>query len=417
MTNHTMEYCPECGHKMESVPGYVTWCEECNWNIDPDCRPISSLGLVERLNYRMGVKKSQLLLEENLHTERITYPLTWRKALAYLLAGCILAGTFSLPIIAVYWFFYSNSLLLTMLAIVPFLLFIGLMLPSRWRLSGQPLRREEYPGLYRLADDIAAAVQAPPIDEIRMTNSYNAYFTKFGWRRAKIIGIGVPLFSALSLSEKIAILAHETAHHAHKDVTRSWFIVSARRIMASWYDFVYPYCEEGEVLSPISTPFRYAQQLLANLIFILYYGLGITVWDESQRAEYLADRVAGEIAGTDAACSALSKSHFAPVFWLTAEQIARYRFNSDLFGEFRQKMEHVPASEQKRIQRIRDSITVQLDSTHPPTPYRLQSLQHHQVLTPRYVLDSNLKNQLEEEFARLEEISQRYLLNDIRAAL
>ncbi|RJG25221.1 hypothetical protein [Paenibacillus thiaminolyticus] len=74
--------------------------------------------------------------------------------------------------------------------------------------------------------------------------------------------------------------------------------------MASWYEFVLPYCEEGEVLGPISTPIRYARLLLANLIFILYYGLGITVWDESQRAAYFADRVAGEIVGTDAACSA-----------------------------------------------------------------------------------------------------------------
>ncbi|MBG9791391.1 hypothetical protein ABD76_02175 [Paenibacillus dendritiformis] len=250
-----------------------------------------------------------------------------------------------------------------------------------------------------------------------MTNAYNAYFTKFGWRRTKIIGIGIPLFSALTLQEKIAILAHKTAHHAHKDVTRSWFIESARHIMASWYDFVLPYCEEGEVLRPISTPIRYARLQLANLIFILYYGLGITVWDESQRAEYLADRVAGEIAGTDAACSALSKCHFAPVFWLTAERIARYRFASDLFGEFRHKMKHVPASELKRIQRICDSIDVQLDSTHPPTSYRLQSLQYHQVLTPRYVPDSSLRNQLEEEFARLKQLSQRYLLDDIQSVL
>ncbi|WP_197253935.1 hypothetical protein [Paenibacillus dendritiformis] len=92
---------------MEAVPGYVTWCEECNWNIDPNGCPISSLGLVERINYRMGVKKSQQLLEENMYTERITYPWTWRKALAYLIAASIHAGTFSLPIIAVNWFFIA----------------------------------------------------------------------------------------------------------------------------------------------------------------------------------------------------------------------------------------------------------------------------------------------------------------------
>ncbi|RJG25220.1 hypothetical protein [Paenibacillus thiaminolyticus] len=101
MTDHTTEYGPECGHKMEAVPGDVTWCEECNWNIDSNWCHISSLGLLERINYRMGVQKSHHLLEENLHTERITYPLTWRKALAYLLAGSIYAATFSLPIIAV----------------------------------------------------------------------------------------------------------------------------------------------------------------------------------------------------------------------------------------------------------------------------------------------------------------------------
>ncbi|GIO75690.1 MAG: hypothetical protein E6230_16150 [Paenibacillus dendritiformis] len=44
--------------------------------------------------------------------------------------------------------------------------------------------------------------------------------------------------------------------------------------MASWYEFVHPYCEEGEVIGPISAPIRYARLLLANLIFVLYYGLG-----------------------------------------------------------------------------------------------------------------------------------------------
>ncbi|MCE5172993.1 M48 family metalloprotease [Paenibacillus profundus] len=363
----------------------------------------------------MGIKKSHQLLEENLQTDRIAYPFTWSKAFAYLLAGLIHAATFSIPIVAVNWFFYSNSLMFTQLAFVLFLIFIVLMLPYRRKHSGQPLRRDEYPGLYRLLDDIAAAVQAPPIDVIRMDNSFNAYFTMITRRKTKVIGIGVPLFSALNLPEKIAILAHETAHHAHKDVTRTWFIGSAMYIMASWYEFVLPYCEEDEKLGPLSTPIRYAQLQLANLIFILYYFLGAAVWDESQRAEYLADRVAGQVAGTDAASSALSKLHFAPVFWLTAERVARYRYASDLFGEFRQKMEHVPASEQKRIQRIRDSIAVQLDSTHPPTQYRILSLQQHQVLTPQYVPDSKLKSQLEEEFARLEKLSQRYLLDDIRA--
>ncbi|MCM3337842.1 M48 family metallopeptidase [Paenibacillus sp. MER TA 81-3] len=148
---------------------------------------------------------------------------------------------------------------------------------------------------------------------IRMDNSFNAYFIKFNRRRTKVIGIGVPLFSALNLSEKIAILAHETAHHAHKDVTRTWFIGSAMYIIASWYEFVLPCCEEDEKLGPLSTPIRYAQLQLANLIFILYYFLGAAVWDESQRAEYLTDRVAGQIAGTDAASSALSKLHFAPI--------------------------------------------------------------------------------------------------------
>ncbi|MCM3337841.1 hypothetical protein M3650_04125 [Paenibacillus sp. MER TA 81-3] len=64
---------------MEVVPGYVTWCEECNWNIDPNWRHVSSLALFDRINFRMGIKKSHQLLEENLQADRITYPFTWSK--------------------------------------------------------------------------------------------------------------------------------------------------------------------------------------------------------------------------------------------------------------------------------------------------------------------------------------------------
>jgi hypothetical protein len=34
-TDAALTYCPQCGHQLPSDPRYVTWCDRCDWNVDP----------------------------------------------------------------------------------------------------------------------------------------------------------------------------------------------------------------------------------------------------------------------------------------------------------------------------------------------------------------------------------------------
>ncbi|MFI5711814.1 hypothetical protein [Kribbella sp. NPDC051620] len=35
-TDAALTYCPQCGHQLPSDPRYVTWCDRCDWNLDPN---------------------------------------------------------------------------------------------------------------------------------------------------------------------------------------------------------------------------------------------------------------------------------------------------------------------------------------------------------------------------------------------
>ncbi|WP_328329138.1 hypothetical protein OHA70_05280 [Kribbella sp. NBC_00382] len=35
-TDAALTYCPQCGHQLPSDPRYVTWCDRCDWNVDPN---------------------------------------------------------------------------------------------------------------------------------------------------------------------------------------------------------------------------------------------------------------------------------------------------------------------------------------------------------------------------------------------
>lgn len=34
-TDASLAHCPQCGHQLSSDPRYITWCDRCDWNVDP----------------------------------------------------------------------------------------------------------------------------------------------------------------------------------------------------------------------------------------------------------------------------------------------------------------------------------------------------------------------------------------------
>lgn len=88
--------------------------------------------------------------------------------------------------------------------------------------DGIPVTKEDIPAFFKLCDEVSAALKAPKIKQVLITNEHNAAIVQFprlgvfGWHENYLI-IGLPLMQSLSPAEFKAVLAHEFAHlsHAH----------------------------------------------------------------------------------------------------------------------------------------------------------------------------------------------------------
>ena len=123
-----------------------------------------------------------------------------------------------------------------------------------------------------------------------------------GWRRRRVLRLGIPLLAALDTRETLALLAHELAHERNGDARRGLLVGStlvslseavdlfrAHRTPLGAHQWALVMLLTNGLLRHVSQPFR---GLLALQTHLLYR--------DSQRAEYFADDLSASVAGTDA---------------------------------------------------------------------------------------------------------------------
>jgi len=93
---------------------------------------------------------------------------------------------------------------------------------------GPLLLRESHPRLFAELDSIADALDEPLPAEVYLIGEVNAFVANrggiFGFGSRRIMAIGLPLFSILSVSEFRGILAHEFAHYYRGDTKLGPFV-------------------------------------------------------------------------------------------------------------------------------------------------------------------------------------------------
>jgi Zn-dependent protease with chaperone function len=161
--------------------------------------------------------------------------------------------------------------------------------------DGLLLERSDGGPLYDLVEEIRRAVDAPPVDVIRITGGFQARAAveRPSWRlrRRRTLLLGLPVLTTLSLPELRALVAHELAHFssAH-DGFGAWVY----RTRGSWLRL------RTELDRRLATPV-YVYWLLN------WYEprLEAASAEVSRRHELVADRVAATVAGSRAAADAL----------------------------------------------------------------------------------------------------------------
>ncbi|MDF2938885.1 MAG: hypothetical protein K0Q90_4258 [Paenibacillaceae bacterium] len=407
------EKCPVCGGEMPVHTGYVTWCDKCHWNIQPQTNGSLKEHVLSRLNKWIGSRRNTALFEEVCCENQPGFQLTLSRVLSFTLAVLwylfilwlawrVIAGFSSMNTFGDFFVAVALTILLLVLA------------PRVHRLKKAPLPRNEYPALYQVVKEAGAALGAPDIDGIVINRSFGASYTISGWRRKKLLIIGLPFFSALSGEEKLAVLAHELGHHANRDITRSSFLIGVQQAMGRLFVALYPKTDYSEMLSFLATWLEWVRKGLAYAVLGPWYLLGFAVWRDSQRAEYYADYASASVAGTNAAASALKKICYSPTFYKTLEHVAQFRYTVNLFEEYRGRIGTVPPREVERIRIITEILENAVESTHPPLRHRIAYMKE-KLPSAQPVIPFGLLLEMEHEFARLEKEWESRILSDYRA--
>lgn len=405
------QQCPQCQTLIPIYEGYTTWCDCCNWNLHaPELPPFDNL--FDKLYRSIGQKSSQNLFEQMKKATSLQHTWTPAKILAFLLAGCVHSITLAFIILGIWLSLLGWPSLWGLILGVPCLLLTWVLLPDLPKLSTAPLPREQFPTLYQITDRIAQVLDSPPIDGIVPDFHFNAAFGQFGWKRQRILFLGVPLFSILDGREKVALLGHELAHGVNADPTRSFFIGTALQSLARWYAIVHPRDQLFTGVGPVAIVLlflRLFSLLLASIIWLWAYALSHLLWRDQQRAEYLADFLAAKVSGTEAQLAVLEKIHLNETFRLSLKIAYLNRDGPNFFNKLQQRVAQVPARELERIRRINQLTRSRLDATHPPTAYRIEFLKAHDIPEANVVLSSTELVSLDQELAYLQDEVQKQL--------
>jgi Zn-dependent protease with chaperone function len=228
---------------------------------------------------------------------------------------------------------------------------------------GPVLARGDAPVLFTEVDEIARKVGARPPQQIRLT--YLPCCGVVAWKRSRALILGLPLLDVLTRSELRAVLAHELAHLARGDATRSAQRVRFVQCLGLALDE--PRRKPG---GPLALWARACRRTAATLLEPI-----------SRGQEARADRIAASLAGGDATASALFK--VAIVQPLFKEVLEYYDPNDsdvpNLYAFFRAFWARLPVSihTSLRQQLLVSGGRASTDGAHPPLLDRLAIVQSY----------------------------------------
>jgi Zn-dependent protease with chaperone function len=414
--------CPQCSQQVPVDPRYVTWCDKCDWNVDPTATDRPQPAWRQRLEHRLADSLYRELEHGAIHRPG------WDAARvgAYLLSGLVLllplAGLLAGIALLV---FYRPLWLSILLAVIP----LGLALLLRPRAhhldpDAHVVQRDRAPTLFALLDELAKTIGTQRIAAVVVDASANLYFARIGWRFRPVIGLGLPLWTGLGPQERVAILAHELGHGKNGDARHGWVVNAAESVLDELQQTFseQPLDQYRQELAdamwvdptPASLVTRIINATVGGVVRSYSWLLGRLDLRSSQRAEYLADRKAAEIAGSDATAWALERTLLADASYRALERALRFDKGIEPLEAVRRAVAEVPAREierRVRVSRLRDT---RIDSTHPPTYLRTKLIRTRPAQHALVVLGDDRSRAIDRELASTADAVLKELRSEFR---
>ena len=413
--------CPDCGAVVAVDVGWVSWCDRCGWNaVTPQPTTIPSSAFARLLDLA-GASLGERLAQELKERDSLEPRPTAAKIAAFSIAAMI--ELLAIGVVGAA-FLLAALTFPNVFALVLAVAMLGFAWLIRPRLGKAPTRglvsRSEAPELYGLLDQVANALTTGPPDLVVIDEEVNASWSMVGIRRQRVLRLGLPLLAVLTPQQRVALVAHELAHGRNGDVRRSMIVTSALNTLSELYRSLLP----GASLLTFSS-FGILDYLGRGLMWLaaqpikwlLLLELHLLLRD-MQRAEYLADALAAEVAGTEATTELHERLLLNSVIELTIQHAARDHLDPEqLFEAIHNDLAAVPERERQRRLRAAALEQTKLDDTHPPTAMRIELLQHRPPRTPNVLLDDESSHTIDLELAPQRTPIGRRLIDQHRASL
>jgi len=340
-------------------------------------------------------------------------------ALAYALATLVHLGSLLMVVTAVMLWIRPWSNLFVAIAAFALPLLAWAVRPRFTPPPQWPLDRAAFPALHTLADRIARALGAQPADGIAVSTELNANFRRAGWRGERHVELGLPLLLLLRPGERTAVVAHELAHGVNGDPLRGQFLYSAVDALFTCETVLRPAAigesgreqQLGPFISLLAIPVDLAMLAVSKLFGLLGQGMLLLVYRESQRAEYLADRLAATVAGAASTRSMLQALSLTEAADEAMHRAALARGLVDLPTLLQDFRRDLPSAEVERWNARSRSEGWRVDATHPPTAMRIDMLARFPEHGGEPLLSEAEEQQLDAELVRLLPDVQRELTN------
>ncbi|WP_328991020.1 M48 family metallopeptidase [Kribbella sp. NBC_01245] len=404
-TNEAVTHCPQCNKQLRVDPRFVTWCDACEWNVDPLPVDDAYPAWRQKLEHRLADTLYRELEHGTVHKPG------WDAArvAAYLLSFLVLL----LPLVALaagiaILVVYRPQWLSIPIAAIAFVIAWALRpRPSCLNPDHHQVSPDEAPRLYSLLDEISTATKARPVVSVVLTAEPELWITAIGWRMRPVVGIGLPLWAAMSPQQRVALLAHEFGHGRNGDMRHSLVVGNAENILDELESSFSPqpydelkddyaaYVEDtsGTLIT------RFVNALVGPPVRAYRWLLTRASLRGDQRAEYLADRLAAEVAGSEAAAFALERLVIADTAYRGLEKALRFGSDVEPLEAVRRAVSDIPAREiDRRIRatRIRETRT---DASHPPTYLRVKLIRARPTTTAKVVLGLSDSATIDRELA------------------
>ena len=412
--------CPDCGNSLPVDEGYVTWCDNCGWNVYP-IQTDKPRNLYEKLYKSLGEQQAKKLFKQFTNETQLSSPNSMSRFLAYGISIIVHAITLGMFLLGIYYLLKGSPLFINIPLGILLLGISWILRPRFPKLTSKDklLPREEYPGLYGFVDMISDEMKAPHLHGIVVDEVFSASVRQIGWQQKPVLVIGLPLWDVLDDQEIIFLVGHEIAHLVNGDPARSVITRTAIDSLSESHFLLHPgkIFDFGRGIAAIFiAPFNLIMFLLAQIPWVLTYLLSHILWLDSQRAEYLADRLSAKLGGSRAAISTLRKLHYGQTY-ITSVRESALNTDKDFFEIFSHRVSIMPEREKERLRRVQEMEGTRLNITHPPTPFRMRLLEEHRFESPQFKLNPSKFDVIEEELAHLKSNIRNRLRDGYKASL